>query len=164
MWNFNPQVPMKCSCSWWIGPQFQHVWTVSPDTAVHSDFGRHLRAPHLTHVTLHPLSGTACNSGLYFCEAWYQSGILKSPCCLQSQSQQPSSKCHQPLTAKQGWIMLITTARCTGKSNLWRQLAMHWEEIPAPSSALGYSRTTILGFSKDTVDLFAISCFFLIRY
>lgn len=121
----------------------------SPSCHHHSHWlGEPLSTPYLTHMTLYLLSGAACNSGLYFWGAQHQWGILKSPCCLQSQSQAAIFKMSPAINCKRGWIMLITITRCTGKSNLWRQPAMHREEIPAPSPALGCPRTASLSFQR----------------
>lgn len=102
--------------------------------------------PHLTHVTLYLLSGAPCNSGLYFCGAWLQVDILKSPCCLQSQSQAAVFKMSPAINGKQGWIMLITITRCMGKRNSQETACCVLGRILALNPALGCPRMTSLGF------------------
>lgn len=117
---------------------------------------------HLTQVTLYLLSGAACNSGLYFCRAWQQSGILKSPCCLQNQSQAAVFKmspainckkdelCSSPSPGVQGRATYEGSLPCTGRT--FQLQALPWTVSVPPAWV-----------SKDTAALFAIRLGF-IRY
>lgn len=57
------------------------------------------------------------------------------------------------INCKQGWIILITITRCTGKINSWRQPSMLLERILVPSSALGCPRTSSMGFQRYCISV-----------